>query len=367
MKIEVIRRRGDIDKLYSDWNAFLRDDSRTPDGMDITSGFEWTTSLLDAFLGEEVPWFVLVASDARGVAGILPMYRVRSSGGSVWPRDIAPMTQLYGGRNGFLLRTDAPHALRAMLRYLHRSIDGWHSMHLRVVDGSRSERALDDALNGALSCMEPYNRETSPFVRLPDDLDTYLGSLKTGFRTELQRRERRLRDVGRLEFRVYDSPEQVDAYWKDIISVELQSWKEAAGSSITRKAEQDRFYRTLLPRAAGAGQLLGGLLLLDDRPIAYRLSVVSGDTALGLKTSYAENVKAFAPATVLQWMYLREMHRRGLRVFDFTGTCDPHKMRWGCDTYAQTTYRIYRQSVGGALAQVGRRALSAVRKLAAHA
>ena len=67
-----------------------------------------------------------------------------------------------------------------------------------------------------------------------------------------------------------------------------------------------------------------------------------------------------APATVLQWMYLREIHRRGFRVFDFTGLCEPHKTRWTRDTYTLLTHRLFRESIGGRFAhlrqQIGARA-----------
>lgn len=360
LRIEVLSERSALQGLADDWNALVTPDAQAPLGLDVTSTFEWHSALLDAFLADEGRWQVLVASDAHGLAGILPVYRCATGTRSRAARELALFTERSGGRNGFLIRGDDPEILRQLLAQLDESVKDWDSLRFHVTEGSRSERILHTVLGARESRCPVVAREVSPIVLLPDDLDAYRESLHQGFRAELQRRERRLHELGNVQFEIADTPGQVAGYLDAVDEIERHSWKEAAGSSITARPWEGRFYRALLPVAAAGGQLLSGLLRIDGRPVAHRMAVAFAGTVVALKTSYVMDLRTHAPATVLQWMYLREIHRRGFRVFDFTGLCEPHKTRWTRDTYTLLTHRLFRESIGGRFAhlrqQIGARA-----------
>jgi hypothetical protein len=367
LKIETLSERSGIQALAGEWNALVQADAAAPHGLDATSTFEWHAALLDAFLPGGDRWQVLVASDARGLAGILPLYWCRAGQRLPRTREIALLTELSGGRNGFLVREGDPAILRELLMHLCGAIQGWDSLRFHVTQGSRSERMLHAALRGTGCHCPVVGKEVSPILHMPEDLGAYLRTLKPGFRAELQRREKRLRAVGELKVEMVDTPGQVASYLAAVDEIERQSWKEGAGSSITARPWEHGFYKALLPRAAANGQLLSGLLSIDGRPVAYRMSVSFAGTAVALKSSYVQDMRAFAPATVLQWLYLREMHRRGIRVFDFTGLCEAHKTRWTDDTYTLLTHRLYRKSFWGRLAHLRQRLGARARRIAAIA
>ena len=137
-----------------------------------------------------------------------------------------------------------------------------------------------------------------------------------------------------------------------MMHIERNSWKHAAGTSISRKPEQDRFYQALLPHAARAGQWLSALLTLDGEPIAHRLSIAENGVALGLKTSYVDTMKKYSPASVLQWIYLQHVHKLGIRCFDFSGETESHKMQWTSNTYSLTGMRLFRSTARGQFARL---------------
>lgn len=351
MHVELISDRAAFDRLAPAWNALLAEDSSPPHGMDATGSFEWASALLDSFL-QDGNWLVAVAADPDGVAGILPLYRPTGPRGLCAPRELALFTESYGGRNGFLVRGGDPDILRRLVEFLHREVQGWDCLRLHLVRGSRSDAMLATLVAQMPLAGTEIARETSPVLMLPDDFEAWAATLKPSFRTELRRRERRLRDAGDLRFELFTQPADVERYWDAVIAIERQSWKEAAGSSITRHPEQDRFYRAMLPRAAAAGQWLSALLCLDGRPVAYRLSIADRGVALGLKTSFVDDLRKFAPASLLQWMYLRRVHDLGIRCFDFSGNAEEHKMQWTSETYTLDTMQLFRPSLGGNLARV---------------
>lgn len=365
MRTELITRREAFDRLGPAWNALLADDVECPSGMDATSGFEWAAALIDAFL-EEGQWVVVVASDDSGVAGILPLfwsrYRWEEAGAGV----LAALTELNGGRNGFVVREGAEEALDAMLACLDEELPGWDRLNLRLVSGSRSEALLERlcARNGIKFTKGGADEKaaTSPYLLLPDDLDEYLRGFNPKFRQEVQRRDRRMREQGQLQLRILEKPEEVDATWLAIQEIERLSWKEEAGTSLTASDWQERFHERLVPYAADSGQLACAVLELDDKPVAYSLALCFGGVASGLKTSYVQSLHAQAPATVLARLFMTELRARGFKAFDFMGACEAHKLRWTGSTYTRHTYTLFSKGIGGAVAQMRHRVGSMLKR-----
>ena len=351
MRLELISNRAAFDQLVTPWEALLAQDCTPPAGMDATSGFMWASAILDSFLSQG-EWYVAIARDSGRVAGLLPVYRPAPNRGIGSPRVLAPFTELYGGRNGFLIRQGDVNVLRRLIGCLQREVHGWDVLQMQLVQGSRSERMLATLAEDATIATRTLPSLSSPILEMPDDLDEWIASMKPSFRTELRRRERRLREAGELRFDLFTDPADVPRYWEAVTTIERQSWKHTAGSSITCRPEQDRFYRAMLPRAAESGQWLSALLSLDGRPIAYRLSIASHGVALGLKTSFVDDLRKFSPASVLQWMYLQRVHGLGIRCFDFSGNAEDHKMQWTHATYGLQTVQLFTPSFRGNLARL---------------
>ena len=360
MRVELITQRAEFDRLGPAWNALLAEDCACPQGMDATSTHEWAGALIDAFLDDD-QWMILVASDGQGVCGILPLYWVKYGGTAPDSDALAILTELNGGRNGLLVRTGSVDTLNAMLDHLARQVPGWDRLLFRTTLGGRSDRMLDELVGSHGRRVVSSEETTSPYLILPDDLDQYLRALSQNFRKETQRRERRLRDMGTLDLKLVEGAADTEELWDAILEIEKTSWKETAGSSITAKEREQRFYPALLPRAAAAGQLLAGLLLLDQRPIAYCLAIRFGDTAIGLKTSYVEDLSSHSPATVLRRLYFDALAQRGVRAYDFMGACEPHKMRWTETTYSVALFSVFNSGLRGAVARLRHQAKARLR------
>jgi CelD/BcsL family acetyltransferase involved in cellulose biosynthesis len=184
---------------------------------------------------------------------------------------------------------------------------------------------------------------------LPGSFDEYFKTLKPNFRTEVRRGERRLREIGDVTSKIFTTVADVDQLWGAVCSIERESWKEAAGTSITTNSSQEIFYREFLPRGAAAGQLFSPVLYLDGRPIAHKICLVRDGVAAILKMSYVDDLKRYYPSTVLLAAYFQEVIARGTRFLDFMGVCDDFKMRWTNLTYGRTKYTIYRRTLAGRL------------------
>lgn len=363
MRIEAYARLSEFPaELAGAWNALLAPDHVTQ-GMDVTATFEWHAALMEAFV-EEGAASVLVAYDPQGqVAGILPLCRP-GAGGARGPRGrIAMLPELYGGRYGLLLRHRSGDVLRALLARANQVCSGWTGLEVTLPDGNGELDFMAGAAPEHWLGIATRSIGRSPYIVLPDRFDDYLKTLKPNFRTEVRRGERRLSETGTLRRRLFRSPADVVPLWDAIGEIERRSWKEAAGTSVTTHPEQERFYRSLLPRAAAAGQLFSTVLYVDERPIAHQLCLCRDATAAILKMSYVEDLKRHYPASVLLSGYIRDLIDSGFRYLDFMGECEEFKMRWAHLTYGRTQCVFFRRSLGGRWAYWRRRAADTVNRV----
>ncbi len=350
MRLEVHKELAGLPAgLPAAWNALLGAD-HVARGADATASFEWHASLLDAFLGDASAR-LLLAYDDDGLAGVLPLCRMKGGSGR-----LAVWSELYCGRSRLVLHEPADDTLRQLVAQIDRHFPDWRCLELTLSDGNDECALLQRALGEHCLAIVGEPLEPSPFITLPEHFDDYFKTLKGNFRTEVGRGMRRLGEQGRVERRLFTGSGDVAELWQAVCTIERQSWKEPAGTSITTNPVQARFYEALLPRAAVAGQLFSTVLYLDGRPIAHQLCLRRDATGAILKMSYVEDLKRHYPATVLLVGYIRDMIENGLRFLDFMGLCDDFKMRWTDETYGRTRYLLYRRSLAGRLAYWRRQA-----------
>lgn len=352
MQIELIRERRAFDQLATDWNRLLAEDCAAPLGMDVTSSFEWASALLDSFLLEQ-EWYVAVARKNAEIVGILPVCHRASVANSFFtPRVLSPITSLYGGRNGFLIHDGNSEILQKLIEHLLQNISGWDLFSFHIVNGSRSEQMLTRLSGRISSWIRKQHSKISPILMMPEDIEAWSTTIKPSLRKNLRRRKQQLEQLGSLRFELFQDPDDIPRYHKAMLYIEQNSWKHAAGTSITRKPEQAKFYQALLPHAARSGQWLSGLLTINDEPVAHSLSIVHQGVALGLKASYVEKMKKNSPSSVLRWLYLQDVHNLGIRYFDFSGDAESHKMQWTSQTYTLTGMRLFRSTARGRMAMM---------------
>jgi len=143
-----------------------------------------------------------------------------------------------------------------------------------------------------------------------------------------------------------------------MIEVESESWKEFSGTSITHPDEQEKFYRIFAKYAIANGWLCGHFLEVKGEPIAYIYGVNFNGIFSSLKVSYKVRFKAYGPENLIRMYTLQELYKQRVRINDFTGVCEEHKMRWANKTYGRTTYRLFNRTLKG----VSLQAISKIRQ-----
>jgi CelD/BcsL family acetyltransferase involved in cellulose biosynthesis len=224
---------------------------------------------------------------------------------------------------------------------------------LTLVDGSHSAGLLFEAAKQEGYDLEKVHCQESPYIPLEGTWQSYFASLPKKFRWTMKDGEKKLKASGGLRYSEYYSRDSELEHFLDcMLRIEYNSWKEAHKTSITTSDQQRNFYTNLIGVAAAKGWLSCHLLELDNEPVAYIYGLLFNGVFCDLKESYNLAYQSMSPGHVLKLFALERLFKRGARLYDYMGVCEPYKMRWTNKTYSRSTYLIYNRTPAGVAARV---------------
>jgi CelD/BcsL family acetyltransferase involved in cellulose biosynthesis len=194
--------------------------------------------------------------------------------------------------------------------------------------GGPSARAALEVADRRGSYLLRLPGEQSPYLPITSTWERFLAAKSRNFRSNLNRKEKRLAAAGTLEERWFRSADDVDELFRCMLTVEANSWKAVAGIAITGRPHEQEYYRLLLPVLAERGQLAANALYLDGSPVAYHLCYSSQGRVGNLKTSFQDRFQELSPGAVVIARAIRKVFEEGAQEFDFHGGPQAHKSLW---------------------------------------
>jgi len=350
-RFHILRSYEECQQLRESWDNLLNSQSESIDQLDLTAGFDWAMALWQSHL-KESDQSVLVLRDAAGISGILPLQRFQKTVRGVSCRSVAPITELYAGRTGFLLREPQLSTLQELFACLAKLDTRWDAFVLTVVKDSEYERLLLDQTEHQGWHVLRLGEERSPFIPFQDTWEQHFASLPKKLRSTMRNGEKRLREKGDLTYLECRSPEEVAQFNAAVDSIERDSWKAEAGTSIASNSVHHAFHQNLALRAAAAGRFSGHLLLLNGEPIAYIMGLLHNGVFLDLKESYRVSFREMSPGHVLKYFAFARLYEQGTRLYDFMGKCEEYKLKWTDRTYSRVTYGVISNTLRGRAVQL---------------
>ena len=353
VRIEVLADAKKFAALTNDWEALAEECTIPLDGMDATNGPFWFETLSMAF-NQVKNARIVVGYEGDEIVGLLPLYAEASRHSC--QRLVAP-TELYGGRNGFLLKRADPDLLCAMLRGAREAFGSWQSLRTTLVDGSKSARLLQQVVQATGFSSFEGAGSASPYFPILGDQASFNAGISKGLRQTIRTAGNKLRPLGELSFVEFHELEASGRAIDSILAVERQSWKHEAGSAISCVPEQEAFYRALIPRGMANGCVYGQVLMLDGNPIAFNFGLIRSGVYSCLKHSNTNEHQSLSPAQVLNINLIDCLRARGVHVYDYMGKSEPHKLRWSnqTNTYIRRSVWIYNETTCGRFGYVANR------------
>jgi CelD/BcsL family acetyltransferase involved in cellulose biosynthesis len=350
---EVIDKPLDNDALRVAWDSLMIKNSKTMQGQDATSSFVWFESLVMSF-AQAKNAKVVVVRDGVEIVALLPLFAKR---GRWFCNQLYVPTILYGGRNGIFLTLQSNELLTALLDGVKKAFGQWQSIQMLLVDSSDSERLLLQVCDRSAYRLIQTPGFSSPYLPLLDGPEAFGKKMAKTLRQRIKAAPNKLGALGALEYRELLGDWDVQAMMDDILVVERSSWKHEAGTSISAHPEQERFYRTLFPRAMRTGSLYGQLLYLSGVPIAFDFGLIQGSVFSSLKHSQTTAHERLCPSHLLKAVMIDKLRARGVTHYDFMGTCEPHKLQWSdaAGLYGCHPACLYSASLCGRMGYISQR------------
>jgi CelD/BcsL family acetyltransferase involved in cellulose biosynthesis len=247
------------------------------------------------------------AADARLIGA---MALENTAGTSDMP---VPHLRVYHSLHAFLggLLVDRDHAalaIRALFAFLERNRLRWHGVEVPQTWASGPLHDLVAAACAAHHCVHSVDVMYQRPVLHSAQLDAALHS-KRGRLRDLARRERRLGEMGSVQWRWVLGRDVTVAQVSAFLSLEHKGWKGSLGTSMLSQPAQVAYFGNVVDRLAAQGQVFFTELLLDGRPIASTCNFVAGDTAHAFKVAWDPAFARFAPGFLGEVEIMRNARR----------------------------------------------------------
>jgi CelD/BcsL family acetyltransferase involved in cellulose biosynthesis len=311
----MIAVHGSLEEISVGWDALAEECGAPPFERP-----EWFRAWSAAF-GSGTPWLVVNSSNGEIVA-VLPL--VRSRGG------LHSATNEHTPRFGLLARDEAAARELAVWVFERRP----RSVTLEYVDPDHfGSRELEAAAVSRGYRVLTTTYERSPYLAIDGSWEDYEHGLSGRVRRDLDRRLRRLEELGPVRLDVSDGTDGRTEQLTEGFRLEPSGWKAAQGTAVTSREETRRFYEELAEWAAENGWLRLSFLRVGEQAVAFQYGFEAGGTYYFLKGGYDPDYRRYAPGKLLLRALLERAYATGLRRFDFLGADDPFKLEWSQTAY----------------------------------
>ncbi|MEX2285622.1 MAG: GNAT family N-acetyltransferase [Planctomycetaceae bacterium] len=288
---------------------------------------------------------VLVAYDQDRAVGIVPLV-VRTARRSEPIRILTYPLDDWGTAYS-PIGADPQTTLTAALAHIRRTPRDWRILELpwvdALVDDGRTQLALD--ATGFQSIRETQNPRAVIDLAAHGTWDAYLATRTSKCRENLRRKEKRLAQRGTVTYVGHrpDATEGLPAeprwdLYDACESISRASWQgSASGGSMLNKEEFRAFYRDCHLAAAQSGAVDLGLILVDDRPVAFQYAYHFRGSVCGIKSAYDPAFAFEGVGTVIKARLIADSFARGDHTYDM----GPEALEWKRD-WLTRVWSVYR-------------------------
>jgi CelD/BcsL family acetyltransferase involved in cellulose biosynthesis len=344
LTFRVLRTHEEWSALRPAWDELISRQAGDILGADFTSTFLWAETLWTNHLNRS-GMEIIVAERGGQLQALLPYYRTSKTVHSIPCRSIAPVTELYSGRCGFILASPQVDLLRELLRSLRSLLGTWDVFVFTLVEGSASARLLQEVVALDQLRIEKIASQKSPYILLDTPWDAYFASLPRKFRWNLRNFEKKMNAAGEVVHRIFESDSDLEQFHSAVQEIEKASWKEEAGTSLTANSLQEGFHALLMNKAASSGWFSGHVLEFRGEPVSYVWGVLFENIFYDFKESYKSTYREFGPGHVLKLSLMQQLFSKRVNFYDYMGACEEYKLRWTDKTYERSTFLLYNNTL----------------------
>jgi len=167
-------------------------------------------------------------------------------------------------------------------------------------------------------------------VSLEGDFEKYVASRSKGFRYNIKRRFKKVKEAGfAIHVKRVTDPEEMQAAVSRFGDIESMGWKGASGTAVHIDNVQGQFYTSVLKNFAQNEKACIYELYFDDALVAMELCIASSHMLILLKTTHDEGQSSFAPGRLLLYLLLEDQFlTKQVKKVEFYTNADINELGW---------------------------------------
>lgn len=336
-----------IEKIFAEWTALCEE------GASNEPFFrpEWFASFVKNF---EKEIMLLTVRRGEKLRAVLPLVKKRGTLHGVPVKKLQAVFNLQTQRFDLIHgadETEREEIVKAVWKEIKKQ-SKWHVLEMRLV---KKDSWLQDVLALAESENYPtgvWEMDSAPFINVPqgDDkeklVEEFFKGTRKHLRQELNRRLRRLKEIGEVEFDVTRGyrAELLQKYFE----LEAKSWKGRAGTAVTCDPNVIKLHDDFAQAVAANDALFIYELKLNQKTIAMQVCVMYDKQTVQWKISYDEEYARFSPGNLLFREVLRSCIENNSPELDMLSPATANKKFWESGEREHVAFYVFQRGIIGA-------------------
>ena len=156
-------------------------------------------------------------------------------------------------------------------------------------------------------------------IKAFDNYDKLMMSLKSKERGDIKRQEKRLREIGKFEFKVYNINEKEKAIetLSYILYHHTLKWPNAYKAS--------NYHKNLIEKILPIGFMHMSEILIDQKSISWIISFMYKGTYYFYMPTFIEEFRKFSPGKVHMFLCIKDCFEKNFRFFDMLKGAEDYK------------------------------------------
>jgi len=350
MRVQLITDYQKFLELEQQWNSVIDRSDENIFWLRHEQLCIWFETMVQASaIGSRRELFILLVYDGEELIAIAPLVRTKIKLFGIPVRAISFMHQ---GRREIVILRNKEEVLNLLFGYLRQVKHIWLNMlmvpkrseHAHLIEGAAASNGL------LVRRIEPRLRNSHLYISLVSDWAQYEKTLSKQHKDNINRAERKLSELGRLEYEQISPTADLEAVIGSLTQVELNSWRMNQGARVTNvtSGRSFNYAARFIHESAKRGYLRVALLKLNDAPIAYYVYVSYKNHYLAIWTGYDTNYRKYSPGQLMLRYVLKSCFETKHEQFDFLGYFE-YETRWTNSFLQHEDIKIYRSRLMYAL------------------
>lgn len=355
LKIEVLTTIQEFEKIEKEIDILIQKNN----GRVLYLTFDYLVSWLHVFANENKgnELHILVAKKNDRIIGLCPMILQPIKWTNLFPLKVMKFIGegLWGYADLLILNEFRDEVIGAFLDFLLRQSRTYDRLEIGPIsEDSPNINAIRSyffkTLENKKKC--PSIRETwiadAPYVTINGCFTDYKKKiLSRNLTHDIERRIRRLKELGTLEYRKITERNQLTSLHGCLEEFFLLHQKEWKSSRFSKIPQYKKLYHEVALRAIQKGFFEFSYLSLNQNMIACHYGFVLNQRLYHFTIAHDIDFNWYAPGKILLYYMMEDAFTHALREFDFLNDREDYKLQWTSDIRKRYCFSVHNwKSIG---------------------